>query len=66
MELDCLFIKYEQQDNKKNDSLLLKIIVLKFNLNKEPKNSQVFIPFLEGEDERTLFIDWNSRTIQFF
>ena len=65
MELDCLFIKYEQQDNKKNDSLL-KIIVLKLNLNKEPKISQVFIPCLEGEDERTLFIDWNSRTIQFF
>ena len=65
MELDCLFIKYEQQDNKKNDSLL-KIIVLKLNLNKEPKNSQVFIPVLEGEDERTLFTDWNSKTIQFF
>ena len=65
MELDCLFIKYEQQDNKKNDSLL-KIIVLKLNLNKEPKNLQVFIPVLEGEDERTLFTDWNGRTIQFF
>ena len=65
MELDCLFIKYEQQDNKKNDSLL-KIIVLKLNLNKEPKNLQVFIPVLEGEDERTLFTDWNSKTFQFF
>ena len=63
MELDCLFIKYEQQDNKKNDSLL-KIIVLKLNLNKEPKIHKFL--FLEGEDERTLFTDWNSKTFQFF